>query len=88
MRNGPSKIAEARRASRLVGDDDSAPASPMASDNINSSISPVIRSPLSVEIRLNLWLVVDLPAPVVQLDRATASGAVGCGFEPRRAHSL
>jgi pimeloyl-ACP methyl ester carboxylesterase len=26
-------------------------------------------------------------APVVQLDRATASGAVGCGFEPRRAHS-
>src|SRR6266699_2118118 len=28
-----------------------------------------------------------LPAPVAQLDRATASGAVGCGFEPRRAHS-
>src|SRR6266567_3015262 len=27
-----------------------------------------------------------LPAPVAQLDRATASGAVGCGFEPRRAH--
>jgi hypothetical protein len=26
-------------------------------------------------------------APVVQLDRATASGAVGCAFEPRRAHS-
>jgi hypothetical protein len=55
------------------------------SDCINSSISPVIRSLLSVEIRLNLWLVVNLPAPVVQLDRATASGAVGCGFEPRRA---
>src|SRR5437763_1637176 len=36
-------------------------------------------------IRLNLWFVVNLPAPVVQLDRATASGAVGCGFEPRRA---
>src|SRR5204862_15435 len=27
-------------------------------------------------------------APVVQLDRATASGAVGCAFEPRRAHFL
>jgi hypothetical protein len=24
-------------------------------------------------------------APVVQLDRTTASGAVGCAFEPRRA---
>src|SRR5207249_6476836 len=27
-------------------------------------------------------------APVVQLDRATASGAVGCAFEPRRAQSI
>ena len=26
-------------------------------------------------------------APVAQLDRATASGAVGCEFEPRRVHA-
>jgi hypothetical protein len=26
------------------------------------------------------------PAPVAQLDRASASGAEGCAFEPRRAH--
>jgi hypothetical protein len=27
-------------------------------------------------------------APVVQLDRTTASGAVGCAFEPRRAQCV
>ena len=27
-------------------------------------------------------------APVAQLDRASASGAEGCGFEPRQAHQL
>ena len=27
-------------------------------------------------------------APVAQLDRALASGAKGCGFDPRRAHFL
>ena len=27
-----------------------------------------------------------LAAPVAQLDRVTASEAVGCAFEPRRAH--
>ena len=30
----------------------------------------------------------DRCAPVAQLDRASASEAEGCGFEPRRAHSL
>src|SRR5438094_8801110 len=35
---------------------------------------------------VNLRYVRDSIAPVVQLDRATASGAVGCAFEPRRAH--
>jgi hypothetical protein len=30
----------------------------------------------------------DSIAPVVQLDRATASGAVGCAFEPRRAQLI
>jgi hypothetical protein len=55
--------------------------------NISISISPEPSNVLSVEIRANLWLVL-LSAPVVQLDRATASGAVGCAFEPRRAHSL
>jgi hypothetical protein len=41
---------------------------------------------LSVELGVNLWLLFNLSAPVAQLDRATASGAVGCAFEPRRAH--
>ena len=51
--------------------------------NISISISP---EPLflSVEIRANLWLVL-LSASVAQLDRALASGAKGCGFDPRRA---
>ena len=60
----------------------------MASDISRAEFRIAIRSFLAVDIRLNLWLVVSLPAPVVQLDRATASGAVGCAFEPRRAHSL
>src|SRR6266567_9637737 len=34
----------------------------------------------------NLWLIPVLIAPVAQLDRALASGAKGCGFDPRRAH--
>src|SRR6266446_8848773 len=33
-------------------------------------------------------VIIDNTAPVVQLDRATASGAVGCAFEPRRAHII
>jgi hypothetical protein len=33
----------------------------------------------------NLWLIPLLVAPVAQLDRALASGAKGCGFDPRRA---
>ena len=33
----------------------------------------------------NLWLIPVLIAPVAQLDRALASGAKGCGFDPRRA---
>ena len=35
----------------------------------------------------NLWLIPSPSAPVAQLDRALASGAKGCGFDPRRAHS-
>src|SRR5262249_15857785 len=34
----------------------------------------------------NLWLIPIPSAPVAQLDRALASGAKGCGFDPRRAH--
>ena len=30
--------------------------------------------------------IMTLAAPVAQLDRVTASEAVGCAFEPRRAH--
>jgi hypothetical protein len=30
--------------------------------------------------------ILPLAAPVAQLDRVTASEAVGCAFEPRRAH--
>ncbi len=42
---------------------------------------------LICENQCNLWLIFgSTSAPVVQLDRATASGAVGCAFEPRRAH--
>ena len=33
-------------------------------------------------------VIIDNTAPVAQLDRATASGAVGCAFEPRRAHII
>ena len=33
-------------------------------------------------------VIIDNTAPVAQLDRATASGAVGCAFEPRRAHGI
>jgi hypothetical protein len=82
------EIAEARSASRLVG---GRRLSTCVTDGqrqyqeLNCVRYLIV---FSVEIRLNLWLVVNLPAPVVQLDRATASGAVGCGFEPRRAHSL
>jgi hypothetical protein len=36
----------------------------------------------------DLWLIPVLIALVAQLDRALASGAKGCGFDPRRAHSL
>src|SRR5207249_8622244 len=36
----------------------------------------------------NLWLIPVLIALVAQLDRALASGAKGCGFDPRRAHGL
>src|SRR5262249_37683396 len=36
----------------------------------------------------NLWLIPVPSAPVAQLDRALASGAKGCGFDPRRAHGL
>ena len=36
----------------------------------------------------NLWLIPSPSAPVAQLDRALASGAKGCGFDPRRAHSV
>ena len=31
-------------------------------------------------------IIITLAAPVAQLDRVTASEAVGCAFEPRRAH--
>jgi hypothetical protein len=31
-------------------------------------------------------VILTLAAPVAQLDRVTASEAVGCAFEPRRAH--
>src|SRR5262245_6403842 len=34
----------------------------------------------------DLWLIPVLIALVAQLDRALASGAKGCGFDPRRAH--
>jgi hypothetical protein len=33
-----------------------------------------------------MWLIPVLIALVAQLDRALASGAKGCGFDPRRAH--
>ena len=56
----------------------------MPATTFSSSISRSDLLVLSVEMRANLWLVL-FSAPVVQLDRATASGAVGCGFEPRRA---
>ena len=36
----------------------------------------------------DLWLIAVFIALVAQLDRALASGAKGCGFDPRRAHSL
>src|SRR6266853_701188 len=35
----------------------------------------------------NLWLIPSPSAPVAQLDRALASGAKGCGFDPRRAQN-
>jgi hypothetical protein len=35
----------------------------------------------------DLWLIPVLVALVAQLDRALASGAKGCGFDPRRAHN-
>ena len=54
--------------------------------NISSSIS-ICHLIVSIsENQCNLWLLFgSTSAPVVQLDRATASEAVGCGFEPRRA---
>ena len=36
----------------------------------------------------DLWLIPVLIALVAQLDRALASGAKGCGFDPRRAQCL
>jgi hypothetical protein len=36
----------------------------------------------------DLWLIPRLIALVAQLDRALASEAKGCGFDPRRAHRL
>jgi hypothetical protein len=54
--------------------------------NTSSSIS-IRLIVLICENQCNLSLIFgSTSAPVVQLDRATASGAVGCGFEPRRAH--
>ena len=38
------------------------------------------------ENQRDLWLIPVLIALVAQLDRALASGAKGCGFDPRRAH--
>ena len=78
------EIAKVWCAPGTLKDRDSTPASPMAGYKIESSICLPFGSFMG-GIRLNLWFVVNLPAPVVQLDRATASGAVGCGFEPRRA---
>ena len=43
-------------------------------------------SEIVCEIPRNLWLIRFSFAPVAQLDRALASGAKGCGFDPRRAH--
>src|SRR6266487_6544534 len=40
------------------------------------------------ENQRDLWLILVLIAPVAQLDRALASGAKGCGFDPRRAHGF
>ena len=55
--------------------------------NISSSISICHLIVSICENQCNLWLIFgSTSAPVVQLDRATASGAVGCAFEPRRAH--
>jgi hypothetical protein len=42
----------------------------------------------SCENLRNLWLIPVLIALVAQLDRALASGAKGCGFDPRRAHAV
>jgi hypothetical protein len=54
--------------------------------NISRSISICHLIVLICENQCNLWLIFgSTSAPVVQLDRATASGAVGCAFEPRRA---
>src|SRR5205823_7717106 len=82
------EIAEARSASRLVG---GTATQYLVTDGQRQyqelNFARYLIVFFSVEIRLNLWLVVDLPVPVVQLDRATASGAVGCGFEPRRAQN-
>ena len=56
--------------------------------NVSSSIS-ICHLVLIWENQCNLWLIFgSTSAPVVQLDRATASGAVGCAFEPRRAHGF
>ena len=40
------------------------------------------------ENQWDLWLIPILIALVAQLDRALASEAKGCGFDPRRAHGL
>ena len=62
-------------------------------NNLSASRKPE-REPLGpteiiCENLWNLWLIPVLHrAPVAQLDRALASGAKGCGFDPRRAQFL
>lgn len=42
--------------------------------------------PPPVELWRPVVIITPSTAPVAQLDRVTASEAVGCAFEPRRAH--
>ena len=51
--------------------------------SVNSARDDTI--PYDVVIGRPANILVFPPAPVAQLDRASASGAEGCAFEPRRA---
>ncbi len=57
---------------------------------IRTQISDILRARYVIEsLFLDLWYTLPIrfsAAPVAQLDRALASGARGCEFDPRQAH--